>query len=353
MVRLLIINPGSASTKIAVFEDEKIVLEKTIRHPVEEVLTFKNSFVQREYREKFILDFLKEANYSLNDFDAFVGRGGLLKPLTSGTYEVNEAMYNDLKNLTYGDHPSNLGAIIASDLAKKVNKKAYTVDPVVVDELSELARVSGYKGIERTSAFHALNHKAIAKRFAFEQNKEYEELNLIVVHLGGGISIGLHQKGRVIDVNNAAGGDGTFSPERAGALPLFQLIDETLKNLDDITAFKKRLITKSGLYSYLKTSSLIEIQERVSNNDTEAIFYLNSLAYSINKNIGSLYFACNGKIDSIIYTGGIAYNKGFMDRLVNLLPKGLKYSIYPGEDELNALALGTLQAIKTNKVKKY
>lgn len=353
MVRLLIINPGSASTKIAIFENEEVKLEKTIRHAVEEVLTFKNSFVQREYREKFILDFLKESNYALTDFDAFVGRGGLLKPLTSGTYEVNEAMYEDLKNHTYGDHPSNLGAIIALDLAKKVNKKAYMVDPVVVDELSDIARVSGYKGINRSSAFHALNHKAIAKRFSTEKNLKYEDLNLIVVHLGGGISIGLHEKGLVADVNNAAGGDGTFSPERVGALPVFPLIDETLKNLDDITAFKKRLITKSGLYSYLKTSSLMEIQERALNNDAEAMFYLKALAYTINKSIGALYFAANGKVDAVLYTGGIANNKLFMEILTKLLPKEVNYYIYPGEDELKALAEGTLQAIKKDKVKKY
>ncbi len=353
MVRLLIINPGSASTKIAIFDDEKIVLEKTIRHPVEEVLEFKNSFVQKEYRRKFIVDFLNESNYKLEDFDAFVGRGGLLKPLKSGTYQVNESMYNDLKNLTYGDHPSNLGAIIALDLANAVNKKAYTVDPVVVDELSEIARVSGYKGINRTSAFHALNHKAIAKRFAFENGKKYEDLNLIVAHLGGGVSIGYHKKGLVVDVNNAAGGDGAFSPERVGALPTFQLIDETLKNLDDITAFKKKLITKSGLYSYLNTSSMIEIQERALNNDEEAIFYLESLAYSINKNIGSLYFAAGGLVDGIIFTGGIAYNKVFMEMITKLLPKEVKYYIYPGEDELSALALGVLKALKNNNVKQY
>ncbi len=353
MVRLLIINPGSASTKIAIFEDDKVVLEKTIRHPVEEVLTFKNSYAQREYREDFITNFLKESNYKLTDFDAFVGRGGLLKPLTSGTYEVDENMYNDLKNLTYGDHPSNLGAILALDLAKKVNKKAYTVDPVVVDELSDLARISGYKGIERTSAFHALNHKAIAKRFALEHQKKYEDLNLIVVHLGGGISIGLHQKGLVVDVNNAAGGDGTFSPERVGALPTFQLIDETMKNIDDISAFKKRLITKSGLYSYLNTSSLIEIKERVLNGDQEADFYLKALTYTINKNIGNMYFAANGEIDAVLYTGGIANNTIFMERLTVLLPKEIKYYIYPGEDELSALAKGTLIALKTNNIKKY
>lgn len=353
MVRQLIINPGSGSTKIAIFEDENIILEKTIRHPVEEILTFKNSIVQKNYREKFILDLLKEANYSLNDFDTFVGRGGLLKPLTSGTYEVDEVMCDDLEKLKFGDHPSNLGAIIAFDLAKRVNKKAYIVDPVVVDELSDVARISGYKGINRSSAFHALNHKEIAKRFAFEQKKKYEDLNVIVVHLGGGISIGLHQKGKVVDVNNAAGGDGTFSPERAGTLPIFSLIDETLKNLDDVTSFKKRLITKSGLYSYLNTSSMIEIQERVNNGDKEALFYLEALAYNVNKQIGSLYFAAKGNIDGLIYTGGIAYNKLFMDNLIKLLPDNIKYYIYPGEDELSALAFGVLQSLKDNKVKKY
>lgn len=354
MVKLLLINPGSTSTKIAVYENDKMVFNKTIRHDIEEIVTFKTSYLQREYREKHILEFLNEANYQLVDFDYFIGRGGLLKPLVSGTYLVDEKMYEDLKNLTYGDHPCNLGGIIALDFANKVGKQAYIVDPVVVDELNPYARVSGYQGIERRSAFHALNQKAIGKRFAEEHHKNYQDLTLIIVHLGGGISIGLHQKGKVIDVNDAAGGDGAFSPDRAGALPIFPLIDEAMKHKDDIVAFKKFLITKAGLYSYLKSNSVMEIESRIKKGDQKAIFYVNAMAYNINKHIGALYFAAKGNVDALIITGGIANNKYFTKVLKSFLPDNIPYYIYPGEDELSALASGALKVIKgEEKLKIY
>ena len=223
-LRLLIINPGSTSTKIGVFEDEEMVFEQTLRHDVEDLKEYKKIFDQYEFRKKIILDALIERNIPVESLDAVVGRGGLLKPIEGGTYQVDEEMINDLKEGVLGEHASNLGGILAFEIAKEAGGKAFIVDPVVVDELQDVARISGLKGIERVSIFHALNQKAVARRYAKETGLKYEDLNLIVAHLGGGVSVGAHRKGRVVDVANALDGEGPFSPERAVGLPVGDLI---------------------------------------------------------------------------------------------------------------------------------
>ncbi|HPJ24319.1 MAG TPA: butyrate kinase, partial [Bacillota bacterium] len=223
---LLVINPGSTSTKVALFLNDKLIQETTLRHEAEKLQEFKTIIDQLEFRRQVILDFLIDHKYQLNQIDVFVGRGGMLKPLKNGgAYLVTEQMLDDLRTCKYGSHASNLGALLASSFAKPFNRPAYIVDPVVIDEFEDISRVSGQKLIERKSIFHALNQKATAKRHAKSMGKNYEDMNLIVVHLGGGISVGLHKKGRVIDVNNALGGDGPFSPERTGTIPTYPLVD--------------------------------------------------------------------------------------------------------------------------------
>ena len=258
---LLVINPGSTSTKVALFLNDKLIQEATLRHKATELEEFNNIIEQLDFRRKVIMDFLLEHKYRLNQIDIFVGRGGMLKPLKNGgTYLVTEKMLDDLRNCKYGSHASNLGALLASSFAKPLNRAAYIVDPVVVDEFEDIARVSGQKLIERKSVFHALNQKATAKRHARIMKKDYESMNLVVCHLGGGISVGLHKHGRVVDVNNALGGDGPFSPERTGTIPTFPLVDLCFSGKYTESEIKKLLVGKGGLVSYLGTNDGKEIE---------------------------------------------------------------------------------------------
>jgi len=351
---ILAINPGSTSTKIALYEDHKEIIESTIRHSIDEINQFQKISQQKDFRKNIILSFLLNNNIDVKDIDIYVGRGGLLKPIKSGTYLVNEEMIKDLEEELYGSHASNLGAILAYELANSFNKPAYIVDPVVVDELSDIARVTGLKGINKISIFHALNQKAVAKRYAKENNKKYEDLNLIIAHLGGGITIGYHHFGKVIDVNNGLGGEGPFSPERSGTMPTFQMLELLNSNKYSLDEIKKLLVGKGGLVSYLGTSNGFEISKRIENNDQDAKFYFQAMAYQIAKEIGSLYFIAKGKIDAIIITGGLAYNPdlmGFLTEYINPIKLAL---IYPGEDEMASLVEGVLRVTeKTEEVQVY
>jgi butyrate kinase len=352
--QILVINPGSTSTKLALFVDHDLKMEKTLRHDIEVIGQYKTIYEQKDFRKNLVLDFLKEQNIRLEDIDVFVGRGGVVRPVESGTFLVNEIMIADLVSAKYGNHASNLGGILAFELAKSVAKDAYIVDPVVVDELSSLARVSGLKGIERISIFHALNQKAVARKFAKDHGKRYEDLNLIVVHLGGGISVGWHKQGKVVDVNNALGGEGPFSPERSGTLPAFSLTDLCFSGKYTQDEIKRMLVSKGGLVSYLGTSSGIEIQKRIDSGDEEARFYFQAMAYQIVKQIGAIYFAAEGFIDDVIITGGLAYNTTLMGMINMMLDKILTPVIYPGEDEMTALASGALRVLKGEEtVKQY
>jgi len=351
-MKILVINPGSTSTKIAVFDDESSVLEKTIRHSSEELKDFKNIIEQYDFRVKVIENVLKENGFKLEDFDAFVGRGGLLHPIESGTYRVNEAMLEDLKECKYGEHASNLGAIIAYNLATKVNKPAYIVDPVVVDEMEPLARYSGLKGIERKSIWHALNQKAVARRAAKDLHKKYDEVNLVVVHLGGGISVAAHKKGRTVDVNNALNGDGPFAPERAGGLPTISLVDLCLSGKYTYEEMKKLLAGKGGLVSHLGTNNAIEVEERIEKGDEYAKLVYEAMAYQVAKTVGEMAAVLKGEVDAIILTGGLARSKMLTDWIKERTSFIAPVLLYPGEDEMRALAEGALRVLKGEEKEK-
>ncbi len=354
MYKLLTINPGSTSTKIGVFENDKNIFEKSLRHQVEELKHFDAIVDQKEFRTNVILDALKENNIDIDSIDAFIGRGGLLKPVEGGTYEVGKNMLDDLSTAKYGAHASNLGAIISYELASKYSKKAYIVDPVVVDELNDVARFTGLKDMTRISIFHALNQKAISKRYAKDINKNYEDLNLVVAHLGGGISVGAHNYGRVIDVNNALDGDGPFSPERAGSLPVSSVYKAVFSGEYTIEQFKKKIVGNGGLVSYIGINDGLELSKRMEDGDTYAKEVCDAMCYQISKSIGEYSVALKGKVDAILITGGLAYNKYITDYIKEHVSFIADVVLYPGEDELQALAEGTLRVLnKEEKVKSY
>ncbi len=354
MNRVLVINPGSTSTKIAVFDDENEILKETIRHSAEEIGKYKKIIDQYEFREKLILEILSKNCIEKKSLSAVVGRGGLIRPIPSGTYIVNEDMINDLKKGLMGEHASNLGGILAKTIAKPLGIPAFIVDPVVVDELEDSARFSGIPDIERISIFHALNQKAVARRAALETGKSYEELNLIVAHMGGGISIGAHCKGKVIDVNNALNGDGPFTPERSGGLPVWQAIELVLSGKYTKEQMKKRITGKGGFVAYLNTNNMIDIEDSVKAGDEKVKKVYFAMIHQITKEIGANAAVLSGQVDAIILTGGLAYDA----HLVSLIEQKVKYIakilVYPGEDEMKALRDGALRILKNeDKAKIY
>lgn len=341
---ILAINPGSSSTKIALYRNIEPLAETNIRHDHATVAQFPSIMAQKDFRLDLIIKFVVDNGYSLDEIDIFLGRGGLLRPLASGgAYIINERMIADLQSGQYGNHASNLGAVLAYELAAPRGKPAYIVDPVIIDEMDDIARVSGHALIPRRSVFHALNQKAMAIRYAEEVNQPYRNLNLIVVHLGGGISIGLHRQGRVVDVNDALGGEGPFSPERSGSLPVFPLIDLCYSGRYTKEELKKLLVGKGGLASYLGTSDGFTISRRLEDGDKEAAFYLEAMAYQIVKEIGALTYAASGMIDAVIITGGFAHSRHLTSFIRKYLPEHVNLRIYPGEDEISALVKGGLR----------
>ena len=344
--KLLVINPGSTSTKIGVFEEEELIFEKTLRHSVEELAPFDKIFDQYKFREDIIIESLKENNIDIKSLTGIIGRGGLLKPIEGGTYEVNDFMLEDLKNGVQGDHASNLGGIIANEIAKEIGVKAYIVDPTVVDELEDVARISGLKEIKRRSVFHPLNQKAVARRHAKSQNKKYEDMNLIIAHLGGGISVGAHKKGRVIDVANALEGDGAFSPERSGSLPVGDLVKLCYSGKYTYDEMKKMIKGNGGMVSYLGTNNGIDVSKKIENGDKEAELIYYAMAYQVAKDIGSCAAVLEGNVDGILLTGGIAHDKRFTAWIEEKVKFIAPVFIYPGEDELLALAEGGLRVLR-------
>lgn len=345
--RILAINPGSTSTKIAVFENEKNVFLKNIKHSADDLKPFSNITDQYEFRKETILNELIEAGQDINTICCIMARGGLIKPIPSGVYEVNDVMINDMLNSPLGEHASNLGGIIADDIAKGLkNVKAYIADPVVVDELEDIARVSGHPNFERISILHALNQKATARRYAREQNQVYEELNLIVAHLGGGISVGAHLQGRIIDVNNALNGDGPFSPERSGSLPAGQLVKICFSGKYTKDEINLMLKGKGGFNAYLGTNDAYEVEVRAKNGDEKAQFISDAMAYQVAKEIGACATVLKGKVDAIILTGGISYNKQFCTFIDEMTAFIAPMKVYPGEDEMSALAMNGLMVIR-------
>lgn len=343
--KLLIINPGSTSTKIGVYEDTKELFEETLRHSSEEIGKYETIFDQINFRKEIIVNILKEKNFDLNTLAAVVGRGGMLRPIESGTYKVNDTMLEDLKVGVQGQHASNLGGILADRIAKELNIPAFIVDPVVVDELDEVARVSGVPELPRLSKFHALNQKAVAKRYAKENNIRYSDLNLIVVHMGGGVSVGAHKKGRVVDVNNALDGEGPFSPERAGTVPVGDLIKLCYSNKYTEKEIYSKIIGKGGYVAYLNTNDARDVLKLVEEGDKEAKLYLDAFIYQIAKAVGANATVLGGKVDSIILTGGIAYSDVVVEALKSRIGWISNVTVYPGEDELLALAEGALRVL--------
>ena len=343
--RLLIINPGSTSTKIGVYEDEKQIFEKTLRHSAEEIGQFETIYSQKDFRKEVILNVLRENNFNINTLDAVVGRGGLLKPIPSGTYEVNKALLEDLKIGVQGPHASNLGGILAQEIAEQADVRAFIVDPVVVDELSDVARLSGVPELRRISIFHALNQKAVAKRLAKESGKKYEDLKLVVTHMGGGVSVGAHKYGRVIDVNNTLDGDGPFSPERAGGVPAGELIKMCFSGKYSKDEVYKKIVGKGGVVAYLGTNDIRDVEDMISKGDEKANLIYEAMVYQICKEIGAYATVLKGDVDAIILTGGIAYSKKIREEIESRVKFIAPVISYPGEDEMIALAQGGLRVL--------
>ncbi|MFD2925908.1 butyrate kinase [Halobacillus naozhouensis] len=350
--RILVINPGSTSTKIGVFDNELVVLEKTIRHKPEEVNQYKRIIDQYEFRKQVILSVLDEEGINISKLSAVCGRGGLLRPIEGGTYEVNEAMIEDLKEGYNGEHASNLGGIIASEIAKGLNIGAYIVDPVVVDELHDLARISGVPEIPRKSIFHALNQKAVARRAAKDLGQTYKESRLLVTHMGGGITVGAHVNGRVIDVNNGLHGDGPFSPERAGTVPAGDLVSLCYSGQLYRDEVMKKLVGQGGLMAYLDTNDAVEVENMVEHGDKKAKLVYDAMAYQIAKEIGSMSVVLEGKVDAIALTGGLAYGKAFISEISKRIDWIADVLVYPGENELEALNEGTLRVLQNEEIPK-
>jgi butyrate kinase len=352
--RILIINPGSTSTKIGVFDNEISIFEKTIRHEVELINKFTNIIDQFEFRKTTILETLDNEGINISKLSAVCGRGGLLRPIEGGTYEVNDTMLKDLRSGLSGQHASNLGGIIAFEIASGLNIPSFIVDPVVVDELEPIARISGFSLIERKSIFHALNQKAVARRVAKELGKKYNDLNLIVTHMGGGITVGVHKQGKVIDVNNGLHGDGPFSPERAGTVPAGDLVALCYSGEHYREEIMKKLVGQGGLVGYLGTNDAIKVEQRIEAGDHEAKLVYEAMAYQVAKEIGAASATLSGKVDAIILTGGLAYGKGFVKSITNRINWIADVIVHPGENELQALAEGALRVLRgEEEVKVY
>jgi butyrate kinase len=337
---ILAINPGSTSTKIAVFQNTKAIFTKNITHPAEELKKFPKISDQYQFRKEIILKELMQAEIKLADIKAIVGRGGLVKPIASGVYEVNKKMKDYLLSGSPAEHASNLGGLIADDLIQSIpGAKAFIVDPVVVDEYEDIARISGHPLLPRTSIFHALNQKAVARAHAKSILKKYEDLNLIVVHLGGGISVGAHKKGRVIDANQGLDGDGPFSPERSGTLPMGDFARLCFSGKYTKDQVLKMIKGEGGMVAYLGTNNAYEVEQRMIGGDEKAKLIYEAMAYQVAKEIGSMSTVLKGEIDAILITGGIAHSKWFVNQITERVFKIAPVHVYPGEDEMQALAM--------------
>ena len=352
---ILVINPGSTSTKIAVYNNRKNFFLITVRHDKGELSKFSRIYDQYEFRKNAIKETLEKADIDLKKMDIIVGRGGLFKPIDGGVYKVNEAMLRDVQK-PLGEHESNLGGVIAYELAKEIGHKtqAIIVDPTCVDEMDDIARISGMPELPRRSLLHTLNQRAVARRFAKEINKNYDDINVIVAHMGRGISIGAHCKGRIIDVNNGLNGDGPFSPERSGGLPVGQLIDLCYSGQYTRDEIMKKIQGNGGLYAYLGTNDAIEIEESIEKGDDNARLVYNAMCYQVAKEIGALGTVLYGEVDGILLTGGLAYGKMIVDNITERVSHIAPVKTYPGEGEMDSLALnGFLVLTNEIEVKEY
>jgi butyrate kinase len=343
---ILAINPGSTSTKFSIFEEENLIFEKTLRHSAQELAGFEKISDQFHFRKSLIMNELSERKTDLTRIAAIVGRGGLVRPIESGIYKVNKKMKDDLIFGISGQHACNLGGLIADDIASSLpGSEAFIVDPVVVDELQDIARFSGHPEIERKSIFHALNQKAVARVYAASTGRVYEDLNLIIAHMGGGVSVGAHKNGRVIDVNNALNGDGPFSPERSGGLPSGQLVDLCFSGRFSQSDLMSMITGKGGMTAYLGTNNFKDICKLADNGDEKARIISKAASYQVGKEIGAMAAVLNGKVDAIILTGGMAYQETHVESIKAMVSYIADVVVYPGEDELKALAFNGLLAL--------
>lgn len=351
MDRVLAINPGATSTKIAVFDNEIPVLKKTVEHQGKDLQLYSQIFDQYEYRLKFVLQALSEAKIELATLSAIVGRGGLLKPVAGGTYAVNQLMLDDLKKAERGEHASNLGAVMADHLARQLGIPAYIVDPVAVDEMEPVARISGLPDIPRASLSHALNSKAVARKVARDMGKRYEDVNLVVAHLGTGVSVSPHKHGRMIDVNNAQE-EGPFSPDRCGGLPARLLVKLCFSGKYTEQELLGKLLGSGGIYAYLGTKDVREAEQRAAEGDELANTVLDAMSYQVAKEIGAMSAVLAGKVDSIVLTGGIAYSH----RIVTAIRERVAYLapivVVPGEEEMESLTAGALRVLQGEEAAK-
>jgi butyrate kinase len=346
-MKILVINPGSTSTKVAVYEDEKPILLRNIAHSAEELAPFGNITEQQEFRRQLVLDELKMADISM-EFDAVIGRGGLVKPISGGVYEINQRMLDDtLHGCVMHSHACNLGCLLAHEIAAQIpGCRSFIADPGVVDELSPLARISGSPLMPRICIWHALNQRAIARRYARGIGKEYEDLNLIICHLGGGISVAAHEKGRAIDANNALDGEGPFSPERAGSLPAVDLIRLCFSGKYNEEELLKRIAGKAGLNAHLGTNNMREILKRIQQGDEHSQLIVDAMIYHIAKNIAAESAVLCGHVDAILITGGMAHSDYIISRLRKRIEFLAPVYTFPGEDEMEALALNALAVLQ-------
>ena len=342
-MRILAIDPGSTSTKIGIYRDGEI-LKADFTHPRDEIDRFRDIYDQHAYRRQVIEILLREAGLP-GHFDAVVGRGGLIKPVPGGVFLVNAAMLQDLKNGLNGQHASNLGGVLAHEFAQQYRCPAFIVDPVMVDELRPEARLSGLADIPRRSIFHALNQKAAARKVAEQMGRDYSEVNLIVVHMGGGISIGAHRRGKVVDVNNALNGDGPYAPERTGGLPLDGVLALLREGAYDIDALMKKITRTGGVYSYLGTVDMREVESRVEHGDEQAELVLNGMIYQIAKEVGALAAALDGQVDGIVLTGGMAHSVLITESIRRKVAFIAPVICEAGEYELEALIAGALRVL--------
>jgi butyrate kinase len=344
--RILTINPASSYTRIGIFDNEVSLYEKTIPHDPDQPGDLFSITDQYKFRTDAILETLDMEGINISKIKAVCARGGLLRPIEGGTYIVNEPMLRDLRSGYAGQHSSNLGGIIASEISTGLNIPAFIVDPVVVDELEPIARISGFPLIDRKSIFHALNQKAVARKVAKELGKSYEQVNLIITHMGGGTTVGVHKHGRVVDVNNGLNGDGPFSPERPGTVPAGDLINFCFSGEYSRDEILKMFVEQGGLMGYLGTKDALKVENMVKNGDEKAKLIYDSMAYQTAKEIGSASAVLAGKVDAIVLTGDLAYGSGLVKSITERINWIADVIVYPGENELQALAEGALRVLR-------
>jgi butyrate kinase len=350
--RILVINPGSTSTKIAIYDKKNEILKESISHPPELINQFKKVSDQYKMRHDLIMKHLEKAQIALESIDCIMARGGLLKPISGGVWKINKKMVSELKEAKRGEHASNLGAVIAHNLAEKHNIPCYIADPVVVDELDPVARITGMPEIKKISIFHALNQKYSAHMVATQLGKKYKDLNAIVAHMGGGITIGAHKNGKVIDVNNGLFGEGPFSPERTGSISAEQIVNLCFSGELTEQEIKKQIHGKGGLTAYFGTSDVKKIMENIDDEKTQLI--INAMIYHICRYIGSLAIIYNGNIDAIVLTGGLAYNHYIVRSITERVNFLGPIFIFPGENEMESLKERAMEVYTGNaEVQEY